>query len=295
MGISLETDCSHVFLDSAILLPDDRDIAGHWASHYMNDNPAYRWVVGKYAEADNPNQNNQMWALSELENAKASITYAPLNVLHRPQHIVGAFTGAEMNYPISSDGGSDSSSKGAPKETDNHPNDPNNDEGPGNDMKKKKGKKKSTSDLTVQHPYVGAVAAFWKYYFPTELAVIERAFNEGSLFFSMECISDTITFKDPSGATKTFKYAGPKSSSYGTWGDRANIRQFNGSHFFAGALIFPPAAPGWKGADINELSKKVNANISDAEGIYEMFKAESPHLRPAVWEELMLSVVSSYK
>lgn len=286
MGISLETDCSYVFLDSATLLPDDRDIAGHWASNYINDNPAYRWVVGKYVEADNPNRNNQMWALSELEGSKASILHAPLNILHRPQHIVGSFTGAEMNYPT------DAASK---KETDSHPNDPNNDEGPNNDMKKKKKAKKSVSDVTDPYPYMGAVAAFWKSYYPTELVVVERAFNEGSLFFSMECVSDTITFKTPAGLTETFKYAGPKSPTYGSWGDRANIRQFNKPHFLAGALIFPPAAPGWQGASIKEISKKVDANISDAEIVYEMFKGASPHLAPTVWEELMLSVVSSYK
>lgn len=255
MGLSLETSRSHVFLDGAILLPDDREIAGHWAESYINDNPAYRWVVGKYVEADNPNSNNQMWTLDELQKAKKSITDAPMNILHRPQHIVGAYTGAEMNYPIS--------------------------------------EAADASDPTT-HPYIGAVAAFWKYYYPTELAVVEMAFNEGSLFYSMECISDTITFRSTSGEEATFPYAGPSSSSYGDWNDRSNVRQLNGAHFLAGALIFPPAKPGWKGANIKELANIIDKNDVAAEAAYEMFRSGSPHLSSVAWEELMLSVMGSY-
>jgi hypothetical protein len=256
MGTIITTPCSHILLDQAVIVPQDRDVASHWASQHMVDNPAYRWIVGKYVEADAPNSNMQQWRLGDLEVARETVKYAPLNVLHRPEHIVGNFVGTEMLYPT-----------------------------------------RNPQDEAAQvQPFIEAVAAYWHYYFPTEFAIVERSFNEGSLYFSMESVAESIEFISPEGESAEFPYVGPQSESYGAWGkDPQNIKQLNRPHFLAGALIFPPTRPGWKGAHIKDLAALIQAHESEAEAVYETFKQGSPHLSPEVWEELMLDVMNRAK
>jgi hypothetical protein len=255
MGALLTTPTTHVLLDQAFLVPEGRDFASHWAGKFINGNPAYRWVVGKYVEADRPNSNMQQWTLTDLESANTTIAHAPMNVMHRPQHIVGSFVGSEILYPIA-----------------------------GND---------SAEDST---PHIEAVGAFWRYYFPTELAVVERAHNEGSLFFSMECVAETFTFFRPDGTSKSFPYVGATHPSYGEWGaDPKNVRQLDKPHFLGGALIFPPKRPGWTDAKVQDMSDLVKDNSAEAEAAYMTFAERAPHLSPAVWEELMLGVLADAK
>ena len=257
MGSILTSACSHILLDRAVLLPEDRELASHWASEYINGNPAYRWVIGKFVEADRPNSNMQMWRLNDLKESQSTIDYSPMNILHHPQHVVGTFVGTEMMYPS---GSSD-----------------------------------EAQEQQLQ-PYIEAAGAFWRYYYPQELAVIEKAHAEGSLFFSMECVAETMTFVDPAGEEKSFDYVGPMSDTYGEWGkSQANIRRLDGPHFLGGALIFPPKRPGWKGANIQELSEIVAANEEEAAAAYDTFAEGAPHLDPSIWEELMLHVLAQAK
>lgn len=253
MGSILTTPCSHILIDRAILVPEDREIASHWASSHMNGNPAYRWVIGKYVEADRPNSNMQMWRLNDLQTAQSTIIHAPMNILHHQEHIVGTFVGAEMMYP--------------------------------------------TNDVAQQtNPYLEVIGAFWRYYYPTELAVVEQSHAEGSLFFSMECVARTMTIIRPDGESASFDYDGPNSASYGEWGQSSeNIRRLDEPHFLGGALIFPPKVPGWKGANVQELSEIVAANPTEAKSAYDTFAEGAPHLDSSVWEELMLSVMLKVK
>lgn len=250
MGAILTTPCSHVLFDRAVLVPDDRDIADHWAKSVINDNPAYRWVIGKYVEADNPNQNNQMWTFDGLNDKAETVLHAPMNMLHRSNHIVGAFVGVDMMYPTT-----------------------------------------ETAEDGLR-PFIEAAGAFWQYYFPNELAVITQAHNEGSLFFSMECVSETLTIIRPDGASQEFPYMGPAAEPYGEWGAKENVRRFNNPHFLGGALVVPPAKPGWKGAEVKELANMISQNQEEAGAVYEAAKAGAPQLDESVWEELMLTVMA---
>ncbi len=256
MGVILTTEVSHLFMDQAMLLPEDRALANHWASGFINSNPAYRWIIGKYVESERANHNNMRWRAEDLPEARATIDHAPMNILHRPHYIVGSFVGSEMMYP---------SAMSLAQETNEQP------------------------------PYIEAVGAFWSYYFPNELAVVAQAYDEGSLFFSMECLSETITWSTPSGDSKEFDYAGPRDASYAGWDDRDNISTLNKPLFVGGALILPPEVPAWRGASIESLGKTISDNSEEAESVYDMFKEKAPHLGTEVWEELMLSVMAQAK
>jgi len=241
--------------DACTLLPQDRDIAGHWAQDLVSGNPAFRYIVGKYIEADNPNRNMQQWVLADLPEAQGSIKNSPLNVLHRQQHIVGSFLGSELLYPKGGD---------------------------------------SADEI---NPFIEALSAFWAACFPDEMKVVEKAHNQGSLFYSMECIGESMTFIRPDGTrSKEMPYVGAHSDKYGEDGaNPENIRQINKPLFLGGALIFPPKRPGWKDAKIYQVADLVEANQQEAEDLYITFEAGSPHLDSDVWESMMLEVLTSAK
>ena len=254
MGAITTTPTHIMMTDACTLLPEGRDIAEHWAASVINGNPAYRWIVGKYVEADNPNRNMQQWTLADLPDAQSTILHAPLNILHRQQHVVGSFVGTEMLYP-------------------------------------------KDDVAEVGRPFIEAAATIWSYYFPDELAVIEKAHNQGSLFYSMECIGESMTFVRPDGTfSDEFPYKGAFHDSYGEDGTNTdNIRQINKPHFLAGALIFPPKQPGWKDAKIHQVADMVSANEAEAQALYETFEEGSSHLDSSVWEAMMLEVLTAAK
>lgn len=255
MGVILTTEASHIFMDQAILVPEDRALANHWASDLINTNPAYRWVIGKYVEADRPNRNNMRWREEDFSTAKMTVDYAPMNMLHRPHHIVGSFVGSEVMYPNVA----------------------------------------ASAQEGSEPPYIEAAGALWRYYFPNELAIVEQSYAEGSLFFSMECLAETITWATPEGSSQEFPYAGPRDASYAGWDDKANICTLNNPLFVGGALIVPPASPAWQGAEIRSLSEVIADNEQEAEQVHEMFKTSAPHLESKVWDDLMAVVMHTAK
>lgn len=232
----------------ARLFEDDRDVA--WAERSVKQNPALRWVLGKYVEADRPNNNNQMWTLPDLRESIATVINSPMNMLHQSRRIVGHYTDVELLYPTT-DGAQDAS-----------------------------------------NPYVEALGAFYKWYFPEELALIEKAHAEGSLYFSMECISKTIVCAGENGCGSEFAYAGPRDESYCNHINDGGVKLLAKPHFLAGAILVPPVKPGWSNAEIHSLV----ANHSDElEAAYRGVKIELPHLSEAELEGLMFEIVSLAK
>lgn len=230
----------------------DRELA--WAERAVRSNTAYRWVLGKFVEADNPNRNNQFWALDQLQMAQPTIQYAPMNLLHRARDIVGVFVDTEMMYP--------------------------------------KGEAAAEPVPAPEHPYIEALGAFYKFYFPDELKIVEAAHATGTLFFSMECVADTITCSGGSGCGKEFNYQGPKSADYCEHLNTGlSVKQLNTPHFLGGALIFPPERPGWAGAEVKDLSKLVSTYTDECERAYGAVRDEAPHLNDAHWEALMSQIV----
>jgi hypothetical protein len=243
--MTIITENSHSFyLTCPVeLINIDRDMAAHWASKYMNHNPAFKWIVGKYVEADNANSNGQFWSLDDLKMSKPSIEYAPMNMGHRQNHIVGTYVASELMYPKDD----------------------------------------------IGNAYIETASVFWKYYFPEELAMVEKAYDIGALHQSMECIAESVTCAGPMGCGETFKYSGPMSAEYCDHiKSRESYRQLNNPHFLAGGLILPPDRPGWKNASIDEMA----IADSELERVYEQIAEGSPQLSTDQWESLMVEILS---
>lgn len=260
MTILIEGDKSFIISAQAHLISNEREVASNWASKHIKPNPAIKWILGNYVEADKANYNKQFWTYDDLRMAQPTVEHAPLNILHRPKHIVGAFTATEMIYP---------NNEAAADAT-------------------------SDSPMVGSNPYIEALAAFWTAYFPDELAIVEMAHNQGSLFFSMECVSDTITCAGDNGCGQEFAFKGPKSDTYcAHLNENASIKQLNKPLFLAGALIFPPASPGWGGASINEISNLLAKYEEQVPAIYEAIKAEADHLTELQVEEVVVEHLAS--
>lgn len=137
------------------------------------------------------------------------------------------------------------------------------------------------------HPFIETLGAFWRFYFPDEMEVVQAAFDSGECFLSMECVSATVSCVGEGGCGETFDYAGPNSETYCAHLQEGGIRQLNQPHFLAGALVVPPAQPGWGGAEVTELSRLVKEYATEAENLYNQISEEAPHLDPQKWEELM--------
>lgn len=233
----------------ARVVDDQKELAAdNWFGEHIAANSALKWIVGRYVEADNPNQNRQMWTHADLAMAEPTIQYAPMNLLHDQRNIVGTFTNTSMMYP--------------------------------------------TEELAQEgaNPWIEALGAFWKAYFPEELELVERAHAEGALFFSMECIGESVTFHTADfSETETFPFKGAFHESYGDWNKTEGaIRQIDNPHFLGGALILPPTQPGWKGAEITDIAKHVKDHADAAEAVYDGIEAEAPHLSSQQIEEVML-------
>lgn len=87
----------------ATLVEDGRELA--WAEGHVVRNPAHKWILGRFVEADRPNSNRQLFTLPGLQMARPSIAHAPMNMNHSARRVVGAFTAAELLYPTGDSSG----------------------------------------------------------------------------------------------------------------------------------------------------------------------------------------------
>ena len=139
------------------------------------------------------------------------------------------------------------------------------------------------------NPYIEALSAMWKHYFPEPWGVIQRAFAEDTLYYSMEAVPKTLSTIGGSDDTAEYAYAGRQSETYpAEINDRScDAIVLNGPHFVGGALIVPPAKPGWSNADVKQVSKFVHEQWETAEQIYSGVQTMAPQLDPKTWELMM--------
>lgn len=139
------------------------------------------------------------------------------------------------------------------------------------------------------NPHVEALAAMWKFYFPEAYDLAQRAFAQGSLFYSMEAVPRTISTIGGSDDEKSYAYEGRVSPNYPTEINERSCEAIvlNNPHFVGGALIVPPARPGWSNADIKQISKFVNEQWESAEAIYEGVQQIAPNAEVQAWEHMM--------
>lgn len=265
--IVLERDNKIVVASQAFLLEQDREMA--WAEDLVRHNPAYAWVLGRYVSAgQEPNANGHIFSVEELRTAKDTLVYAPMNLLHRPRQILGAYVGAEVVYPASAEA---SVSAGAGLDV-------------GSD------------------PFLESLAAFWRFYFPEEHDLIRDCHGAGLLAQSMECVPESVTCATE-GCGKSFAYAGRTHETYCDHlkapGSPRPPRHLNKPHFTAGALVIPPAKPAWSGATVSELSAVVREQLDAAEKegvadeLYREAATEFSHLDTPQWEAVMAAVMAA--
>lgn len=250
MSVLVRGENSYFMGAQAFLLDSEREIASDWASKHISQNPAIKWVLGRFVEANARNNNRQAWALEDLRIHQPTIDHAPMNMVHQARHIVGTYVATEMIYPT------EESAAGEPT-----------------------------------NPYVEALGAFWRYYFQEEYAAVQKAHDEGSLFFSMECVAQSIKFEDSSGKTEEFPYMGPFHDSYGDWNRSDATRWLNKPHFLAGALIVPPVKPGWSNATIKSLSHYMDEHSDLADQVYSSVETQAPHLSAAQLESITIGLM----
>jgi hypothetical protein len=133
--------------------------------------------------------------------------------------------------------------------------------------------------------HVEALAAVWRYPFPDEWAAIKDANESGQLYYSMEAIPKSVTC--PS-CTTTAAYAGPASDTYCEhMATAGGPKILDDPLFVGGAIVIPPAKPGWRHADITEL-----ATFSE-EQVDQVFEQLTEHgLDSASAESLMALLLS---
>lgn len=99
MTIITEGKNSFFLTTPAILIDETKDVASNWASDHIKANPALKWVLGKYVEADNANSNGQYWTLDDLRISSPTINHSPMNIDHHQNEIVGTWVASELLYP----------------------------------------------------------------------------------------------------------------------------------------------------------------------------------------------------
>lgn len=136
---------------------------------------------------------------------------------------------------------------------------------------------------------VESLSVFWRWNFSDEWHAVERAFEEGKLWYSMEAVPKTV---ECAVTGQRFPFDGPFSPAYskemqerqGTW-----LHDFL---FVGGALVLPPGRPGWAEADITEFNVKADRHSEESQVVLEQITESAPHLSPKEAEELTVQLVA---
>lgn len=103
-------------------------------------------------------------------------------------------------------------------------------------------------------PHIAAVSAMYRWVYPEEAAVIEMAAERGSLWYSMECVSKEIACVGDLGCGRQVAYMDyVKGNGCAHMTNRTGVRQLIDPTFLGGAVIVPPARPGWADADATTM------------------------------------------
>lgn len=123
-------------------------------------------------------------------------------------------------------------------------------------------------------PEIQALSALWAHNFPEVADLARDAHSKGQLWYSMECVGES---KQCLTCNNTYEWAAVEYCEHMTKDPRAP-RRFINPTFLGGALIFPPARPGWADADIEEIARELVA-VS--------YSLEGEHLSPRERESLL--------
>ena len=100
-------------------------------------------------------------------------------------------------------------------------------------------------------PEIQALSLIWAGNFPDVAEAARDAHGNGKLWYSMECTGDA---KQCLTCNNTYEWAAARFCAH-LEESKTAPRRFVNPVFHGGALIFPPAKPGWTEADIEEVAK----------------------------------------
>lgn len=243
LPIIIEGPSTVTIASQVTVVADDREVAWAAAKEQMHTRPDVGYLIGRYLGTGVANENGHIFRLSDIEAAHNRIVHTPLNMLHRATHVIGTFAAANLVVAQ-----------------------------PDGDVA-------TSSDLSATG-HVEALAAVWRYVFPDEWETITAANEQRSLFYSMEAIPKSVTCPT---CVATHPYAGPASDTYCDHMAKAGgPKILDDPLFVGGAIVVPPAKPGWRGADITELA---SASEEEVDRVFEELTARD--LDPVTAEALM--------
>lgn len=237
------------------LLDDGAGDLKAWAERHVTVDPNIRWLLGNFVEADRANQNGHIFPLEDLRPAVASIEHKALNVLHREQQVIGTFAGGQLVMPDGTE---------------------------------------LTAEDTVAEgdpfPIMQSLAAMWVRRFPEDFLAIRGAHAEGALYYSHETVPAEVSCPE---CDLRVPFAGMMDESYCDHMNASMIApmRLHDPVFSGGAVIIPPARPGWNRAEMSKISAFLQEEPELAEQIHDAIASDLPDIDPRLWERLMGEVI----
>lgn len=126
---------------------------------------------------------------------------------------------------------------------------------------------REAADEGARDPHIRASSVLWRYLFPAEARVVAWAAEEGSLFYSMECISREVECAGHNGCGAHMSYADALRKTEKACEhvrDRASARRLVDPVFQGAAVIVPPKRPGWQKAFLSVVQRKGEDTLAGA-------------------------------
>lgn len=231
------------------ILDTSKELA--WAESHVVENPHLKWMLGRYAEADRPNQNRQHFAMSNLKFGQPLLTHAPLNINHGPL-VVGAFVASEIVYPMNEES--------------------------------EEGLNPFMEALSVfwKHYFPDEYRVVESAHKSGNLFYSMECVPK-----SIGCTGANGCNKyfDYDGRRSHTYCACLNDPNSGVEKDLVE------PHFAGGALIVPPVRPGWHRADIKQISQIVHDHAEAVERLYADIEVTAPESEAEMWEAVMLDII----
>lgn len=133
------------------------------------------------------------------------------------------------------------------------------------------GAKEAAADGQSIGAHIVSTAALWRFLFPQQASVVEKAAADGDLYYSMECVSSEVACVDlpgRPGCGMKVPYVEYDQKSPGICShlrERSSVRQFVDPIFLGGAIIVPPVKPGWAHANVEVVRQA--AALAEEQGL----------------------------
>jgi hypothetical protein len=144
----------------------------------------------------------------------------------------------------------------------------------------------AASDLGSD-PHIAVDSVVWKWIYPQEAATIQLASDQGSLWYSMECIAENVHCGDCSGSYPYMDVMRASAEVCEHVTGRTATRRMENPTFLGGAIIVPPVRPGWADANVEVMRQ----GASFAEKAWDQSQLPDGAMAAGDWERLMANVV----